>query len=128
MIPAFLRQALGGGSIVVHGDGRQTRDYVYIDDVTDALVAASTAPGVDRRVINVGSGVETSVNDLVARIAAVAGKELSPLYVPVRGGGVSRIAADLTLAGQLLHFSPKVDLAEGLHRTLLGDRRFHALA
>src|SRR5688572_12154510 len=65
VIPSMLNNALKGSSIVIHGSGNQTRDYVYIDDVVDALVAASIAPGVDRLVINVGSGVETSVNDLV---------------------------------------------------------------
>ncbi|MER3514682.1 MAG: epimerase, partial [Chloroflexota bacterium] len=54
VIPRFLKQALKGGSIVVFGDGTQTRDFVYIDDVVDALVAAATAADIDRRVINVG--------------------------------------------------------------------------
>ncbi|MHB8748045.1 MAG: NAD-dependent epimerase/dehydratase family protein [Aggregatilineales bacterium] len=124
VIPAFLRQALNGSSIVVHGEGKQTRDYVYIDDVVDALVAASTAPGVDRRVINVGSGVETSVNNLVAQIGMATGRDLALLHVPVQDGGVSRMRADLTLATAALGFTPKFELAEGLRRTLALDPRF----
>lgn len=124
VIPSFLRQALRGGSIIVHGDGRQTRDYVYIDDVIDALTAALTAPDVDRRVINVGSGVETSVNELVRAIGLAINKDLSPLYVPTADKGASRMCADLRRARALLGFAPKVSLAEGLRRTVGQDARF----
>lgn len=124
VIPAFLRQALNGSSIVVHGDGKQTRDYVYIDDVVDALVAASTAPNIDRQVINVGSGVETSVNELVARIGTATERELALLYVPVQDGGVSKMRADLTVATQTLGFAPKFELTEGLRQTLALDPHF----
>src|SRR5512139_1445208 len=64
VIPYFLRQAIRSGTLVVHGDGEQTRDYVYVDDVVSAMVAASTAPNLDNLVINVGSGTETTVIDL----------------------------------------------------------------
>jgi len=125
VIPAFLHQALKGSSIVVHGDGKQTRDYVYIDDVVDTLVAASTAPGIDRQVINVGSGVETSVNDLVARIGAVTGRDLALLHVPAQDGGVSKMRADLTVAKETLGFAPKCDLTDGLRQMLALDPRFN---
>jgi UDP-glucose 4-epimerase len=124
VIPSFLKQAIGGGSIVIYGAGNQTRDFVYIDDVVDALVTASTAPGVDRLVINVGSGVETSVSDLVNQIASVTGRQLTPLYVQAQDGGVSRMCADLRLAAEKLNFTPKVSLSEGLHRILVADPRF----
>lgn len=124
IIPSFLRQALKGGSLVVHGDGRQTRDYVYIDDVVNALVAASTVEGIDRLVINVGSGVETSVNALIDKISRALSKELSPLYVPTQSGGASRMCASLALAHEKLNFQPKVMLDEGLRRTVEQDKRF----
>jgi UDP-glucose 4-epimerase len=124
VIPSFLRQILKGGSIVVYGDGSQTRDYVYIDDVVEALVAASTAPNVDRKVINVGSGVETAMNSLVETLERVTGKSASVVRNPVQGGGVSRMRADLTLAGQLLGFAPQVTLEQGLRRMLDLDPRF----
>jgi UDP-glucose 4-epimerase len=97
---------------------------VYIDDVVDALVAASTAPNVDRLVINVGSGVETSINRLVELLGAAMGKELTPLYVSKQDGGVSKMRASLALAEEKLNFRPKVDLAEGLRRMLTSDPRF----
>ncbi|MCC7206165.1 MAG: NAD-dependent epimerase/dehydratase family protein [Anaerolineae bacterium] len=124
VIPAFLKHAARDGSLVVHGDGSQTRDYVYIDDVIDALVAASTAPGVDRLVINVGSGVETSVNELVAAIGGALGKEINPLHTTAQSGGVSRMCASLTRAAEKLSFRPKVPLAEGLRRMVAEDARF----
>ncbi|PJF35377.1 MAG: epimerase [Candidatus Thermofonsia Clade 1 bacterium] len=124
VIPSFLRHALRGSSIVVNGDGAQTRDFIYIDDVIDALVAAATAPHVNQRVINVGSGVETSVNDLIAAIGAAIGKPLTPLYIRNQDRGVSRMCADVRLAAELLNFKPKVSLAEGLALTLERDPRF----
>jgi UDP-glucose 4-epimerase len=124
VIPSFMRQALKGGSIVVHGDGKQTRDFVYIDDVVDALVRAATAENIDREVINVGSGVETSVNELIRKISVVISKDLSPLYVPTAERGSSRICADLTKARALLDYVPKVMLDEGLQRTFGQDERF----
>lgn len=124
VIPSFLRQALRGGSIIVHGDGKQTRDYVYIDDVVDALVAAARVSGIDRRVINIGSGQATSVNDLIHKISDILGKELAPLYVPTADRGASRMQADVSLARELLGFEPKVTLDDGLRRTIGQDARF----
>lgn len=127
VIPQFLRQALGGGSLVVFGDGTQTRDFVYIDDVVDALVAAATAPDVNRQVINVGSGQETSVNQLVETIERVLGHSVQVLYVHAQSGGVSRLVADLTRARKLLHYTPRVDLVTGLQLLLEKDPQFVTL-
>lgn len=124
VVPTLIRNAQKGSSLVVHGDGKQTRDYVYIDDVVTALVAASVAPGVDRLVINVGSGVETDVNTLVETLGRSLGQTLTPLHVPAGDGGVSRMRASLMLAADKLDFQPKVDLPEGLRRTLELDPRF----
>ncbi len=124
VIPDFLKRAIEGRSIVVHGEGKQTRDFVYIDDVVDALVAASIAPGVDRLVINVGSGVETSIADLVEAVGEAIGQSLSPLHTSTQSGGVSRMSANLALAATKLGFQPRVALADGLRRTLATDPRF----
>jgi len=124
VIPHFLHQVLGQGSLVIHGTGAQTRDFVYVDDVVDALVAAATAPDVSQRVINVGSGTETSVNDLVRQIEAITGYEAHVLRFGEQSSGVSRMCADLTLARDLLGWTPNVFLEEGLRRTLAEDGRF----
>ncbi|MBP7693864.1 MAG: NAD-dependent epimerase/dehydratase family protein [Anaerolineales bacterium] len=127
VIPRFIRQALTGGSLVAHGDGRQTRDYVYVDDVLEALAAAATAQTVDRRAINVGSGQEISVRELAGQVQRAAGSALDVIYTPSEGGGVSRLCADLTLAGEKLNYRPRVGLAEGLRLTIERDPRFAAI-
>jgi UDP-glucose 4-epimerase len=124
VIPRFLRQALGGGSLVAYGSGNHTRDYVYVDDVVEALVAAATASTVDRRVINVGSGTETSVSDLVALVGQVTGRRVEALSNANESGGVSRMRADLSLARSKLNFQPRVTLADGLRLMLERDARF----
>ena len=75
-MPRFLQQALTGGSLVIFGDGSQSRDFVYVDDVVAALVTAATAKAVNRQVINIGSGVETSITELVDAIEQVNGRRL----------------------------------------------------
>jgi UDP-glucose 4-epimerase len=124
VIPQFLKQALGGGSLIVFGDGNQTRDFVYIDDVVDALFAAGTASDVDRRIINVGSGREVSINQLVEKVARATGREVNPLYSQADNGGVSRLVADIGLARRMLGYSPKVDLDRGLELMLDRDPQF----
>jgi UDP-glucose 4-epimerase len=124
VVPHFLRQALRGGSLVVHGDGSQTRDYVYVDDVVSAMVAAATAPYVNGQVINVGSGTETSIRELVRKVGQVTGREVDALYNSNTAGGVSRMRADLTLAIQKLNYHPSIKLDDGLRLTLQRDSRF----
>ncbi|WP_119068805.1 NAD-dependent epimerase/dehydratase family protein [Aggregatilinea lenta] len=124
VVPQFIRQTLGKGSVIIHGSGDQTRDFVYVDDVVDALVRAATAPDVDRRVINVGSGTETSIMALARAIGQVMDREPDVLTVNTQGVGVSRMCADLSLAKALLGYEPHVFLQEGLHRTVLEDVRF----
>lgn len=127
VIPALMKQVLGGGSVVIFGDGSQTRDFVYLDDVVDALAAAATAESVDRAIVNVGSGQETSINDLAQRIGAVMGRPVRPLYSQAEGGGVPRLVADLTLAQEMLGFRPQIGLEEGLRRLLALDAELQAM-
>jgi UDP-glucose 4-epimerase len=124
VIPRFLQQILTGGSVVVFGDGSQTRDFVYVDDVVEALVSAATAKGVNREVINIGSGVETSLNELVATIGQVTGRRANLLYNSGKAGGVPRLVADISRAHLLLGFRPFVNLGEGLERLWREDGRF----
>ncbi len=124
VVPFFLRQALRDGTLVAHGDGPQTRDYVYVDAVVSAMVAAATAPNINGLVINVGSGVETSIRDLVKKVGEVAGREANILYNSNTSGGVSRMKADLTLAAQKLNYRPSINLDKGLRLTLQRDPRF----
>jgi UDP-glucose 4-epimerase len=124
VVPRFLHQALQGGSLIVFGGGGQTRDFVYVDDVVEALVAAATAADVDRRIINVGCGRETSINELAALVSEVAQLEIEVLHSPAESGGVSHLCADISGAHRLLGYEPRVDLAQGLRLTLERDPRF----
>ena len=121
VVPRFLRQGRQGGSLVIFGGGGQTRDFVYVDDVVDALVAAAMASDVDRRIINVGSGRETSINELVSLVAKVVDREVEVLHSPAESGGVGRLCADISAARQLLGYEPRVKLAKGLRLTLERD-------
>jgi UDP-glucose 4-epimerase len=124
VVPHYLRQALRGGTLVAHGDGTQTRDYIYVDDAIGAMVAAATAPQIDGLVINVGSGKEYSVQELVKLVLSVTGSKANVVYNAQSSGGVSRMRADLRLAKEKLRFQPSIGLEEGLRLTLRRDPRF----
>lgn len=124
VIPNFLKQALQNGTLVVHGSGNQTRDYVYVDDVVNALVAAATASQVDKEIINVGSGVETSVQQLVQLIKDVTGAEPEVVTNQRDDRGPDRLCADVAKARALLNYQPQVPLDKGLRLTVEKDPRF----
>jgi len=123
VIPYMLRQSVRGGTIIVHGSGTQTRDYVFVDDVVNAMVAASTAPGINNLVINVGSGVETSVRELVNIVQQAAGNEAEVVVNPRMDPGVSRMCADLQQAADKLSYQPRIAIPEGLSLTMQRDIR-----
>jgi UDP-glucose 4-epimerase len=124
VVPRFLNQGQQGGSLVIFGGGGQTRDFVYVDDVVNALVAAATASDVDRRIINVGSGRETSINELASLVAKVVERNVEVLHSPAESGGVGRLCADISAARRLLGYDPRVRLVEGLRLTLERDPQF----
>lgn len=124
VVPHYLRQALRGGTLVAHGDGSQTRDYIYVDDAISAMVAASTAPNINGLVINVGSGVETSIKGLIRVVLDVTDSKSNVVYNTQTSAGVSRMKADLTLAKEKLRFTPSIGLEDGLRLTLQRDSRF----
>ncbi len=123
VVPYFLRQATRNGTLVVNGDGSQTRDYVYVEDVISAMVAAATAPNVNGLVINIGSGAETSIRTLADLVLKVTGSQTNVVYSAQTPGGVSRLCADLSLAAHKLNYKPSISLEEGLRLTLQRDAR-----
>jgi len=124
VVPRFLQQVLTGGSLIVFGGGRQTRDYIFVDDVVEAMMTAATVRGINRAVINIGRGQETSVVDLIRAIEGATGKRANVIHNSAKPGGVPRLAADIERARQLLDFQPKVDLKQGLGLILERDSRF----
>jgi UDP-glucose 4-epimerase len=121
VIPNFLRQAMHNGTLVIQGDGTQTRDYVYVDDVVTAMVAAATAPKIDQLVFNIGSGKETSIRDLANLVMKVTGTKPEVVTNTQADPGVSRMCADIWLASQKLKYKPLVPLEAGLQMTFERD-------
>lgn len=124
VIPHFLRQTVRKGTLVIHSRGQQTRDFVYVDDVVEAMVAASTAPGIDRLVINVGSGVETGITELAQLVVESVGRGAEWIYMEEQDPGPDRMAADIRLANTTLGYVPRISLQDGLRRMLERDPRF----
>jgi UDP-glucose 4-epimerase len=124
VVPLFLKRALGGGSLVLHGNGRQSRDFVYIDDAVRGLAAASLTDAAVGQIINIGSGEETTLWELVRQVSAVTGREPSVLTNDTQNGGVSRLVADVARARQVLGFQPRINLRQGLKLLLEQDPQF----
>ncbi|RIK20995.1 MAG: epimerase, partial [Anaerolineae bacterium] len=99
-------------------------DYIFVDDVVEAMMTAATVRGINRAVINIGRGQETSVVDLIRAIEGATGKRANVIHNSAKPGGVPRLAADIERARQLLDFQPKVDLKQGLGLILERDSRF----
>ncbi|MCJ7622243.1 MAG: GDP-mannose 4,6-dehydratase, partial [Anaerolineaceae bacterium] len=123
VIPNFLRQAVLDGTLVVHGNGNQTRDFVYLDDVANAMVRAATASDVDQSIINIGSGIETSIRELVQMVLDETGMEPEVIYNQRVDSGSDRLCADITLAKEKLGYQPATSLEAGLKLTLQRDPR-----
>jgi UDP-glucose 4-epimerase len=124
VIPNFIQQAIQQGTLVIQGDGLQTRDYIYIDDVVKAMVAASKVPGISGLTMNIGSGNDISVRELVKLILEVTQKPAEVIYNPRSDTGPGRLCADIHLAKDKLKFSPSIKLKDGLRLTLQKDARF----
>ncbi len=117
VIPRFLAQALAGEPLEVHGDGEQSRDFTYIDNVVDGNLLAMTAPGVSGEVFNVACGTRHSLIAIADAIADFLGRKLPRAHTPPRAGDVRHTLADIAKAEQRLGYRPKVDFATGMRRT-----------
>jgi len=116
VVAIFAGRLLSGEPCTVFGDGEQTRDYVYVDDVVDAFVRGATEG--DGVLVNIGTGVETSVNDLYASMARSFGSEQPAVHAEARPGELARSALDPSLAGELIGWKPSVALDDGTARTI----------
>jgi UDP-glucose 4-epimerase len=114
VVAIFMNRLRAGGTPKIFGDGTQTRDYVYVSDVVAATLAAAGHAG---GVLNVGTGVETSVLELYERIQRVAGFERDPEFAEARPGELQRSVLDASLAKRELGWEPRHSLDEGLAET-----------
>jgi UDP-glucose 4-epimerase len=117
VVAIFAQRLLNGESTKVFGDGGNTRDYVFVEDVVAAFVAASGDKGGGRR-FNIGTGVQVSDRELHSLVAKAAGAADDPEFAPARLGDVRASALDNTAAQQGLGWRPEVDIAEGVRRTV----------
>jgi UDP-glucose 4-epimerase len=118
VIPLFLAAMLDGRGPRIHGDGQQSRDFTFIDDVIQANLLAAGAEGVGGRVYNVACGRRTSLLELVAKINEQLGTDIEPAHEEPRPGDVRHSQADITAAQEDLGYSPTWDVDQGLKRCL----------
>jgi UDP-glucose 4-epimerase len=118
VISLFMTCVLQGTSPTIHGDGEQTRDFTYIEDVVDLVIKASKAPGVSGKVFNAGNGNRYSLNQIWALLQKIEDVEIPAEYGPTRAGDVRDSQADTTAAIRELGHAPRFTIEEGLRHTL----------
>jgi UDP-glucose 4-epimerase len=121
VVAIFAQRLVAGSPVTIFGDGEQTRDFVYVDDAVDAFVRAATRGG--GLVCNVGTGRETSVNELYQVMSAEVGVDVPPHFAPLRTGEMLRSSLDVERAGIQLGWRPWTDLVEGTRAVLDFVRR-----
>ncbi len=121
VLSIFCQNVLAGKPLIIHGDGQQTRDFIYVADVVQAnLLAAKTAslsPG-SSVIFNVGRGQQTSLNQIVEHLAEITGQQIERYYENPRAGDIKHSVADIELAARQLGFVPGTDVRNGLTATL----------
>ena len=124
VISKFFKQACSSSSMIVNGDGSQTRDFVHIDDVVRAMSKAAFVDNIKHEIVNVGSGEATSMKELAEKIHAMTRSESEILFTPRNDTGATYMCADLTHAREILNWQPEISLDEGLKLVLENDERF----
>ncbi|HEY5503806.1 MAG TPA: SDR family oxidoreductase [Sedimentisphaerales bacterium] len=117
-IPAFVTSILKDKQPTVYGDGEQSRDFTYIDNVVEANLLAARAKQTKGEVVNIACGEVVTVNEIIDTINRLLGKKIRPIYEPVRPGDVKHSLADITVAKKLLGFKPIVLFKEGLAKAI----------
>lgn len=118
VIPKFITRMLRGESPVIYGDGQQSRDFTYIDNVIHGNLLAATSPDACGEVMNLATGGNISLLDLVEQLNAILGTSIAPIHAPARTGDILHSQADIQKAAELLDFTPIISFNEGLRRTV----------
>jgi nucleoside-diphosphate-sugar epimerase len=118
VLSLFVTAALSGQAATMYGDGEQTRDFTYIDDIVDGVTRAMFAPVAAGEVINIATGVSVSLNEAWAMLGRILGPLPAPSYGPPREGDVRHSRADIAKAERLLGYRPRISFETGLRRTV----------
>lgn len=118
VISLFIKALTEGTRPVIYGDGGQTRDFTFVNNVVDGVLRAAETPGMGGEVFNVATGGRVSLNELLAVLKKIIGSDVEPIYQEARLGDVRDSQADITKAGRLLGYRPIVTLEEGLRETV----------
>lgn len=118
VIPKFITKLLAGEKLTIFGDGEQSRDFTYVDNVVEANLLALTADDVAGKMMNLGCGARISLNQLVKQLENILGLSAQVEYLPARAGDVHDSLADIGLAERLLGYRPQVSVQDGLARTV----------
>jgi len=122
-IPAFVTAILRDQPPTIYGDGEQTRDFTYVDNVVQANLLAARAKKTRGEVVNIACGEAVTVNAIIGAINQLLGKSVKPFYAPARAGDVKHSLADITAAQKLIGFKPVVLFREGLEKSIDWYRR-----
>jgi UDP-glucose 4-epimerase len=117
VLSRFITALLDGVPPVIFGDGEQSRDFTYVENVVDATLRACEAPGISGMVFNVGTGNRFSLRETLQLLGRISGKPVQPIYEQPRPGDIRHSQADIGLARRLLVYEPRVSFEEGLRRT-----------
>jgi UDP-glucose 4-epimerase len=118
VISIFMTKALTAGVPVIYGDGRQSRDFVFVGDVVQALIRATNSQGATGKVFNVGTGRSVTIGALWEMVAALSGSSAKPVHEPLRPGDVPQSVSAIDAARADLGFAPQVSFERGLEMTI----------
>ena len=117
VLSRFMLAVLEGKKPVIYGDGEQSRDFTFIENVVDETLRACEAPDASGRVFNGGTGSRITLNQVIRLLSKISGQQIDAAYDPPRNGDIRDSQADISLARRVLGYEPKVHFEEGLRRT-----------
>ena len=123
VLALFIPAVLQSKRPTIYGDGLQSRDFTYVQNVVEANLLACTVPGVAGQVFNVACGDRITVNSMLQQINKITGKDIAPIYADPRPGDIKHSQADITSAKEHLGYQPKISFEEGLRNTIEWYRR-----
>jgi nucleoside-diphosphate-sugar epimerase len=123
VIPRFITTLLEGRAPTIYGDGEQSRDFTYVDNVLDGITLGLGTPGNGGQAFNLATGHGVTLNELFRQLAEIIGSDVQAIYEAGRPGEVRHSQADITRAREALGFEPAISLEEGLARTVESFQR-----